>query len=121
MDEPTAPSPAPGPEAPVKARPRLAGRRLAVALAAAAGGLYLLSAGLLGLVWYRCGLSGCPEVSRLRSYQPGKASRLLDRQGRAFGELRPVDGATVPLRRIPAHVRDAFLAVEDQRFYDHGA
>jgi penicillin-binding protein 1A len=122
MDEPVALPPAPAPAAAATDRsPRLQGRRLAIALAAAAVSLYLLTAGVLGLVWYRCGLSGCPEVSRLRSYQPGKASRLLDRQGRGFGELRPVDGATVPLRRIPAHVRDAFLAVEDQRFYDHGA
>jgi penicillin-binding protein 1A len=120
MDDAPAPPPAPVPVA-AAAPARLPGRRLALALAAMAAGLYLLTAGVLGLVWYRCGLSGCPEVSRLRSYQPGKASRLLDRQGRAFGELRPVDGATVPLRRIPAHVRDAFLAVEDQRFYDHGA
>ncbi|HVR69950.1 MAG TPA: biosynthetic peptidoglycan transglycosylase, partial [Vicinamibacteria bacterium] len=107
------------------ARPRAGSaprdRRLALALAAGAAGLYLASAGVLGLLWYRCGLSSCPDVSRLRSYQPGKASRLLDRQGRPFGELRPVDGETVPLRRIPEDVRDAFLAVEDQRFYEHGA
>jgi penicillin-binding protein 1A len=77
---------------------------------------------LLPLVlWSRCGITGCPSVERLRSYQPGKASRLLDRSGRAFAELRPVEGRTVPLRRIPKHVRDAFLAVEDQRFYRHGA
>ena len=41
---------------------------------------YLLTAGGLGLVWFRCGLAGCPNVGRLRAYQPGKASRLLDRQ-----------------------------------------
>jgi penicillin-binding protein 1A len=100
--------------------PRLDGRRLARRLAAVAAGLYLLTAGVAGTLWYRCGLSGCPDVARLRAYQPGKASRLLDRQGRPFGELRPVDGATVPLRLIPRHVREAFLAVEDQRFYAHG-
>ena len=75
---------------------------------------------LIGLFWGRCGLAGCPNVDRLRAYQPGKASRLLDRHGRVFADLRPVDGATVPLRLIPRHVRDAFLAVEDQRFYAHG-
>jgi penicillin-binding protein 1A len=79
-----------------------------------------ISVGILGLVWGRCGWGGCPNVDRLRSYQPGKASRLLDRKGRPFAELRPVEGATVPLRAIPKHVRDAFLAVEDQRFYAHG-
>jgi hypothetical protein len=75
---------------------------------------------LTGLFWGRCGLAGCPNVDRLRAYQPGKASRLLDRHGRVFADLRPVEGATVPLGLIPKHVRDAFLAVEDQRFYAHG-
>ena len=87
-------------------------------LATAATGAIAL--GAVGLVWGRCGGAGCPNVDRLRSYQPGKASRLTDRNGRALAELRPVDGATVPLRLVPKHVRDAFLAVEDQRFYAHG-
>jgi len=75
--------------------------------------------GIAGVAWGRCGILGCPNVDRLRAYQPGKASRLLDRHGRVFADLRPVEGATVPLRLIPKQVRDAFLAVEDQRFYEH--
>jgi penicillin-binding protein 1A len=107
--------PAPGP-----ARfPRLEGRRLALALIGLALGLYLSAATFAGLAWFRCGIDGCPDVARLRSYQPGKASRVLDRKGRLFAELRPVEGETLPLRRIPAHVRAAFLAIEDQRFYGH--
>src|SRR4029079_16673816 len=69
--------------------------------------------------WGRCGLDGCPNVDRLRAYQPGKASRLLDRHGRVLADLRPVKAAPAPLRLIPKHVRAAFLAVEDQRFYAH--
>jgi penicillin-binding protein 1A len=85
------------------------------------GGASAIAGGLLitALVWTRCGWAGCPNVDRLRAYQPGKASRLLDRSGRVFAELRPVEGATVPLRLIPRHVRDAFLAIEDRRFYAH--
>src|SRR5260221_3382191 len=91
-------------------RPLVIGAGATLAIVLAAGGLF----------WGRCGWAGCPNVDRLRSYQPGKASRLLDRHGRVFADLRPVEGATVPLRLIPKHVRDAFLAVEDQRFYSHG-
>src|SRR5688572_11228319 len=89
-------------------------------LVVAAGSVAVLGLILPLLAWSRCGWSGCPNVDRLRAYQPGKASRLLDRRGRVFAEVRPVEGQTVPLRRIPKHVRDAFLAVEDQRFYAHG-
>jgi 1A family penicillin-binding protein len=91
-------------------------RRAALPLALAVG-VPLLVAGTL---WARCGLRGCPDVARLRSYQPGGASRLLDRGGRVFAELRPVEGETVQLRSVPRHVRDAFIAVEDRRFYTHG-
>ncbi|HEV8253202.1 MAG TPA: PBP1A family penicillin-binding protein [Vicinamibacteria bacterium] len=90
-----------------------------MALIGLVAGLYLSAATVAGIAWFRCGLDGCPDVARLRSYQPGKASRVLDRKGRLFAELRPVEGETLPLRRIPAHVRAAFLAIEDQRFYGH--
>ncbi|HXY41388.1 MAG TPA: hypothetical protein VEQ10_17060, partial [Vicinamibacteria bacterium] len=39
----------------------------------------VLLAGLAGL-WLRGGLGG-PNIEVLRAYQPGKASRLLDRDG----------------------------------------
>src|SRR5918994_2790588 len=84
----------------------------------AIGALIVLTLGLVG--WTRCGWRGCPDVERLRAYQPGGASKLFDRRGRQFAELRPVEAETAPLRSIPKHVRAAFLAVEDRRFYDHG-
>lgn len=89
-----------------------AGRPLAIAA------LIMLAVG--GIGWTRCGWRGCPDVERLRAYQPGGASRLFDRNGRQFAELRPVEAETAPLKTIPKHVREAFLAVEDRRFYDHG-
>lgn len=93
-------------------RLRRAARPLAI------GALVLLV--VTGFAWTRCGWRGCPDVERLRAYQPGGASKLFDRHGREFAELRPVEAETAPLASIPKHVRDAFLAVEDQRFYDHG-
>ena len=90
--------------------------RLARPLAIAA--LIVLTLG--GIGWTRCGFRGCPDVERLRAYQPGGASKLFDRNGRAFAELRPVEAETAPLGTIPKQVRDAFIAVEDRRFYEHG-
>jgi penicillin-binding protein 1A len=84
---------------------------------AAAGVAFLF----LGLIWGRCGIKGCPDVRRLASYRPGGAPVLLDREGRPFGDLAPVEGELVTLRSLPKHVPQAFLAVEDQRFYEHGA
>ena len=82
-----------------------------------AGALLLI----LIVAWTRCGIMGCPDVRRLASYRPGGAPVLLDREGRPFGDLAPVEGELVTLRSLPKHVPQAFLAVEDRRFYEHGA
>lgn len=76
---------------------------------------------LVGLAWNRCGFMGCPDVDRLSSYRPGGAPVLLDRRGFAIGDLVPVEGELVELKSLPAHVPDAFVAVEDRRFRSHGA
>jgi penicillin-binding protein 1A len=75
---------------------------------------------LAGTLWGRCGFGGCPNVDGLASYQPGGAPVLLDRNGKPFADLAPVAGEVVPLKSLPKHVTQAFLAVEDKRFYEHG-
>ena len=74
---------------------------------------------VLAVVWQRCGLSGCPAVSRLASYQPGGGSVLLDRTGRKFADLGPVDHKIIEIESLPEYVPAAFVAVEDKRFYHH--
>jgi penicillin-binding protein 1A len=88
-------------------------RRSKVAWAVAAVLLVLL------ISWERCGVRGCPSVSRLASYLPGGASVLLDRAGDVFADLGPVDHRVVEIESLPAHVAAAFVAVEDRRFYSH--
>ncbi len=76
---------------------------------------------LLGVAWHFCFFMGCPDVHRLASYQPGGAPVLLDRDGKEFASLSPVEGSVVTLKSLPEFVGEAFIAVEDQRFRDHGA
>src|SRR5206468_2925511 len=45
---------------------------------------------------------------------------LLDRNGEVFADLAPAERAIVPLSSLPSLVPQAFLSVEDQRFYEHG-
>jgi penicillin-binding protein 1A len=66
-----------------------------------------------------CGLRGCPDPARLVAYQPGGASVLLDRNGRKFADLAPVQRETIKLTSLPDYVSSAFVAVEDKRFFDH--
>jgi penicillin-binding protein 1A len=79
----------------------------------------LLTLLLISFAWEKCFFGGCPDVRGLAAYQPGGATVLLDRQGEVFADLTPVSQEVVPLFEMPAHVAQAFLAVEDQRFYEH--
>ncbi|HSG39743.1 MAG TPA: biosynthetic peptidoglycan transglycosylase, partial [Thermoanaerobaculia bacterium] len=74
---------------------------------------------LVGLSWKNCFFSACPNVESLAVYQPGGAPVLLDRNGEVFADLAPTEREVVPLAALPSHVPQAFLAVEDQRFYEH--
>jgi penicillin-binding protein 1A len=44
---------------------------------------------------------------------------LLDMEGEQFADLAPVAHEIVALESLPDYVADAFLAVEDKRFYEH--
>src|SRR5947199_2858235 len=75
---------------------------------------------LFGLSWSRCFFTTCPNVAELAGFQPGGAPVLLDRHGEEFADLAPAERRIVPLSSLPSLVPQAFLAVEDQRFYEHG-
>ena len=83
--------------------------------------LILLAAfGAVGwALWSRCGLAGCPDVARLGALQPDGAPLLLDRDGRSLGRLTLADRQMVALDDLPDYVPQAFVAVEDKRFYKH--
>ena len=86
-------------------------------LSLAAGAVVILVGGRI--LWTQCGLHGCPDVNRLASYQPGGASTLLDRYGERFADLAPFEYAVVSLDSLPTPVPQAFVAVEDKRFFQH--
>lgn len=46
---------------------------------------------------------------------------FVDASGRILAQRGPRHGAPVRLSQMPAHVPLAFLAIEDSRFYEHGA
>ncbi len=79
----------------------------------------LLTLLIISFAWEKCFFGGCPDVQSLAAYQPGGAPVLLDRFGEVFADLTPVEQEVVPLFEMPAHVPQAFLAVEDRRFYEH--
>ncbi|HEV7991097.1 MAG TPA: PBP1A family penicillin-binding protein [Gemmatimonadaceae bacterium] len=86
--------------------------------------LTALGIACLGIVLFdiwltTCGFSGCPSRSQIRAFQPGEGGKILDRNDRFLGRIAIVRRVNVPLDAIPLHVRQAFLATEDRRFYSH--
>jgi len=68
---------------------------------------------------YTCGFNSCPSVVAIKAFQPPEGGRVLDRNGRLIGRLTTVKRVNVPLAKVPSHVREAFVATEDRRFYVH--
>ncbi len=57
--------------------------------------------------------------SALIDYRPSKASRVYSAEGELIGEFYLEKRVVVPYERIPAHVTRAFVAAEDNRFFEH--
>ncbi len=91
-------------------------RRLIAAFAI----LVVLGLAAFSWLWFLpCGFGGCAPVSDLQQFQ-AEGSQLLDINGEPFGMLATVNRRIVPLDSLPPHLPQAFVAIEDQRFYDHG-
>ena len=81
------------------------------------GGLAVLA--LAAAYSSTCGFATCPSAESIQAFRPSEGSRVLDRKGRPLGRLTYVRRVNVPLEDVPKHVRAAFVAVEDRRFYFH--
>ena len=66
-----------------------------------------------------CGGDGCPSASDIRSFHPDEGGRVMDRAGNFMSRLAVVRRVNVPLSAVPVPVRQAFVATEDRRFYQH--
>jgi membrane peptidoglycan carboxypeptidase len=76
--------------------------------------LLLLGVGAVGFA-YVYGTIDLPPVPPLR-----QTTYLVDRTGRPITELHAaVNRTIIPFWRMPLHLRQAVVAVEDKRFYSH--
>lgn len=61
-----------------------------------------------------------PDVSSLQNYQPKLPLRIYSAEGNLISEFGEERRSYVPFNEIPKHMKDAVLAIEDARFYEHG-
>src|SRR5438105_14579107 len=88
-------------------------RRVRIAAWCAAA-LFAAAAAGIGIIAF-----GCPPVSALRDYKAPQASLVFDRDNKLLARLAPEERIVVPLSSMSPKLVAAFLAVEDNRFYDH--
>ncbi|MDR2127480.1 MAG: penicillin-binding protein 1A [Burkholderiaceae bacterium] len=61
-----------------------------------------------------------PDVSDLANYRPKLPLRIYTAEGTLIGEFGEERRSLTPIAEIPQVMKDAVLAIEDARFYQHG-
>lgn len=82
---------------------------------AAAAGAGLIAIGIFIIV----ALQGLPSLDDLKDYQPPVTSRVHAGDGALVAEFAREQRVFVPIAQIPDHVKNAFVATEDARFFEH--
>jgi penicillin-binding protein 1A len=87
-----------------------------IALAA----LLLLVAGVVGYVVFRI-LPNVPALDAVTDYRPKIPLRIYTADHVLIGEFGEEHRDFVPIQKIPDLMKKSLLAIEDARFYEHGA
>src|SRR5262245_60788507 len=71
--------------------------------------------------FYNQAVAELPDHTKLKGLKLPGTSVVYDGKGERFAELFESDHRRVwvPLKEIPEHVQQAFIAAEDKRFYQH--
>ncbi len=64
-------------------------------------------------------LSDLPRVDSLEEYTPAESSKVYSEDNRLIAEYYLERRTFIPYYRIPEHVKQAFISIEDIRFYEH--
>jgi penicillin-binding protein 1A len=80
----------------------------------------MLSVVLLAALGLAVAYPNLPEVRGLADYRPKIPLRVFSADGVLIGEYGEEKREFTPIRAIPKVMRDAVLAIEDARFYQHG-
>lgn len=79
----------------------------------------MILSSISGLVLYKKLESGLPPIESINDYKPLLVTQIYDRNGKKIGEFFKERRILVPVNEIPQVVIQAFLAAEDDQFYEH--
>jgi penicillin-binding protein 1A len=61
-----------------------------------------------------------PSLDTITDYRPKIPLRIFTQDGQQIGEFGEERRAFVPIDKVPLQMKQAILAAEDERFYQHG-
>ncbi len=61
----------------------------------------------------------CPSIAQIHTWEPQQTSKVFSHDGQLLGELGIERRTPVAIDDLPSHVPQAFVAIEDRRFYNH--
>ena len=67
--------------------------------------------------WYY--IYDLPDLTKITGYEPPLINEIYSSDGRLIAEFATQKRKLIPYEQIPEHVKDAFLAIEDKRFFHH--
>lgn len=70
-------------------------------------------------VWSRI-CDQCPSIAQIYAFEPKEATRVYAGDGSLLHEFAVERRTAIQYAQIPQHVVDAFVAIEDKRFWSHG-
>jgi penicillin-binding protein 1A len=84
-------------------------------------GIGLVNAAIVAAVigWWALS-KGLPEIPTLDQYRPPIVTEMISADGQLAGEFFAERRKVVPYERIPKQLVQAFIASEDQHFFEHG-
>lgn len=77
-----------------------------------------LGAGLAWGTWTHV-CADCPSIAQIYAFQPKEATRIYAADGMELEQLALERRTAVPLSAVPAFLPQAFVAIEDKRFWRH--
>lgn len=82
--------------------------------------LTLISLGAgLALGSWRNVCDDCPSIAQIYVWEPQQSTRILSHDGRLIAELFQERRTPVSIDALPGYVPQAYIAIEDRRFYEH--
>ncbi|MCP4751926.1 MAG: penicillin-binding protein, partial [Proteobacteria bacterium] len=81
--------------------------------------LGICSAACMVAYFWHIWSSNLPVIDSVKEYRPFLITEILSDKGEVIGRFWEEKRIVVPVKQLPGHLIQAFVAAEDARFFEH--